>query len=399
MSEYKNDFPIFKNRDICYLDSAATSQKPKEIIEKNSEYYENNNGNPGRGSHELSIINSSLVESIREKVAKFVGVSDKNNIVFTKNTTESINLIVFGYAMNNLKKDDEVIIAISNHHANIVPWQVLANKKNINLRYIYLDKDGEIDLNTLEYMINEKTKIISISSVVNSTGIIQNFKKVIDIARKYNAKVILDCAQSIIHFKHEFEKWDVDFAAFSGHKMFANQGIGILYGKKELLNITEPLIYGGDMVEHVDERKYYLKDIPTRFEGGTLNVEGIVSLKNAIDYINKVGYEYIEKHENRLKTYAMFSLLNLGFVDIYYSEGERVGIIPFNVKGVHPHDVSFILDNMKIAIRSGAHCSAPLMEYLNIKSCCRVSFGIYNTEEDVDKLIEGLIEVKKYFKD
>lgn len=399
MMDIKKEFPILDNVKISYLDNAATTHKPISVIEKNKEYYLNNNGNPGRGSHKLSIINSSIVAINRKKIANFVGVSDESNIVFTKNTTEALNLIVFGYAMNNLDDYDEIIIAISNHHSNLVPWQVLSKRRKINLRYLYLKDDGELDLNSLEYMINSKTKIISISSVVNSTGIIQDFKKVIEIAHKYDIKVILDCAQSIIHFKHNFEEWNVDFAAFSGHKMFANQGIGIMYAKKELLEKTEPLIYGGDMVEAVDERNFTLKEIPTRFEGGTLNVEAIVSLGNAIDYINDIGFNQIEKIEYELKIYAMLMLSTLDFVEVYYINSDRVGIIPFNVKGVHPHDVSFILDNKDIAIRSGAHCSSPLMQYMNINSCCRLSLGIYNTKEDIDAFINALYEVKKIFLD
>lgn len=393
----KKDFPIFDNTDIHYLDSAATTQKPKDIIDEIVKYYNLENGNPGRGSHKLAILNSNLVNENRKKVAKFVGVEDENSIVFTKNTTESLNILAFGYA-SNFKEGDEIVLAISNHHANIIAWQEIARRNNLILRYVYLDDDGNIDLKELEYIVNRRTKLVSISTVVNSTGVVQGYEKVISIARRYNAKVILDCAQSIIHFKHEFEKWDVDFATFSGHKMFSSQGIGVLYGKKELLDETRPLIYGGDMVEYATEKDSIYKETPHKFEGGTLNVEGIVSLGKAIDYINKIGYNSMKEIEYDLLAYAMFSLKMLDFIEIYYENAERVPIIAFNVKGVHSHDVSFILDSYNVAIRTGQHCCAPLMKYMGINSCCRLSLGIYNTREDIDVLIEGLKKVKEIFK-
>lgn len=399
MENIKNKFPIFNNKDIHYLDTAATSQKPESVIESIKEYYENENGNAGRGTHELALLNSAIVETTRKKIADFVGVSDPDCIVYTKNTTESLNILVFSYAMYNLKEGDEIILAISNHHANIVPWLEVAKIKNIRLRYVYLDKDGNIDIDELMYMLNSKTKIVSISAVVNSTGVIQNFKDISKMSHSVGAKFILDCAQSMIHFKHEFEKWDVDFAVFSGHKMFASQGIGILYGKKELLNITKPFIFGGDMVEYVTESSAEFKEVPHKFEGGTLNISGIKSLSSAIDFIEDIGYDKIEEKEIELMRYLLFSLSRLDFVETYYTEtADRVAIVAFNVKGVHSHDVSFILDSYKVMVRSGQHCCAPLMRFMGINSCCRISLSIYNTEEDIDKLIEGLEKVKEVFK-
>ena len=399
MENIKNKFPIFNNKDIHYLDTATTSQKPESVIEAIKEYYENENGNAGRGTHELALLNSAIVETTRKKIADFVGVSDPDCIVYTKNTTESLNILAFSYAMYNLKEGDEIILAISNHHANIVPWLEVAKIKNIRLRYVYLDKDGNIDIDELMYMLNSKTKIVSISAVVNSTGVIQNFKDISKMSHSVGAKFILDCAQSMIHFKHEFEKWDVDFAVFSGHKMFASQGIGILYGKKELLNITKPFIFGGDMVEYVTESSAEFKEVPHKFEGGTLNISGIKSLSSAIDFIEDIVYNKIEEKEIELMRYLLFSLSRLDFVETYYTEtADRVAIVAFNVKGVHSHDVSFILDSYKVMVRSGQHCCAPLMRFMGINSCCRISLSIYNTEEDIDKLIEGLEKVKEVFK-
>ncbi|WP_064613715.1 SufS family cysteine desulfurase [Streptobacillus moniliformis] len=398
MDEIKKDFPIFKKRDIAYLDNASTTQKPQEVINEIYNYYLETNGNAGRGSHELSMINQAIMESTRKKVANFVGVSDEKNIVFTKGSTEGLNIIAFGYALENLSEGDEIVLAISNHHSNIVPWQEVARIKKLKIRYLYLDKFGNLDIRELPYLFNSKTKIISISSVVNTTGVIQNFREFIEMAHRYDVKVVLDCAQSIAHFKHEFEKWDVDFAVFSGHKMFSAQGVGILYGKMELLKDTRPFIYGGDMVEYVEESGSSYKESPYKFEGGTQNVEAILSLVKAIEYIEKIGYERLQKVEEKLIMYATFAINTLDFVETYYTENvEKVGIIAFNVKGVHSHDTAFILDNKGVAVRSGQHCTAPLLSFMGINSCCRVSLGVYNDEKDIDRLIEGLFEVKKIF--
>lgn len=398
MKELKDRFPIFNKLNIHYLDSAATTQKPYEVIESINNYYINNNGNAGRGSHELAIKNRALIDSSRKIVADFVGVNDEKCIIFTKSTTESLNMIAFSYAMENLHKDDEIILAISNHHSNIVPWQEIARIKDLNLRYVYLDEYGNFDFNEFKYLVNSKTKIVSISTVVNSTGVINPYREIIEYAHKYGVKVVLDCAQSIVHFKHELEKWDVDFAAFSGHKIFSAQGIGILYAKKELLENMRPFIFGGDMVNYVNERNSEYKEIPYKFEGGTQNISAIVSLSEAISFIQEITYDKIEKIEQKLLTYALFSLSILDFVEIYHIDNnERVGIIAFNVKGVHSHDVAFVLDSYKLAIRSGQHCSAPLMDYMGINSCCRISFSIYNTEEEIDILVEALNKVKEIF--
>lgn len=397
MDEFKKDFPLINNLDIHYLDSAATTQKPYMILEEIDKYYSFSNGNAGRGSHKLAIENTKIIEDVRAKVAEFVGVFNKKQIVFTKNSTESLNMIAFSYALNILNKDDEIIIAISNHHSNIIPWQEVAKKTGARLRYLYLNKDGSLDMKQFGYMLSKRVKIVSISTVVNTTGVIQDFNEVIELSHRFGAKVVLDCAQSIIHFKHEFDKWDVDFGVFSGHKIFSGFGVGILFGKKELLDEMQPFIFGGDMVEYVEEESSTFKDVPHKFEGGTLNIESIKTLGVAIDYINSIGYHRIYEHEKELMRYAQLSLALLDFVEVYYPESDRVGIIPFNVKGVHSHDSAFILDNMNVAVRSGQHCTAPLMKYMGINSCCRASFGIYNTKEDVDALVGALKEVNRVF--
>lgn len=396
----KEQFPIFKNKKIHYLDNAATSQKPQTVLDDMLEYYEKYNGNPGRGSHELAIISSSIVQNSRDTVKEFIGANNSSEIIFTKNSTESINIVAYCYGLENLQKNDEIILAITNHHANIVPWQYVARKTGAIIKYIYLDEYGNLDINDFKYKLTDKTKIVALSAVVNTTGVIQDFHTVIELAHNKNAVVVLDAAQSIGHFKHEVAKWDVDFMVFSGHKIYSAMGIGVLYGKKHLLDAMPPFIYGGDMIEYVEEQKSTFKELPTKFEGGTLNVEGILSLKSAINWLNNTTYEIIKNHEDKLMLHTMFALKSFKNIEIYHDINvNKVGIIAFNYRNIHSHDVAFVLDNFGVAIRSGKHCTEPLMRYLDINSCCRISFGIYNTMEDVDMLIKGLKKVEELFGD
>ncbi|WP_067142754.1 SufS family cysteine desulfurase [Oceanivirga salmonicida] len=395
----RNHFPILKNKDIAYLDSAATTQKPNLVIEDIKEYYENFNANAGRGTHELAMISKSIIENTREKIKEFVNCKETGEVVFTKNCTEAINLVAYSYGLNFLKKGDEIILGISNHHSNIVPWQYIARKKGVKIKYIYLDKNGQLDLNDYKYKLNENTKLVAISSVVNTTGIIQNYKQIIELAHKKNVLVLLDVAQAIVHFEQNFDKWNPDFMVFSGHKMFSSFGVGVLVAKKELLEKMPPFILGGDMIEYVEEQKSTYAKVPTKFEGGTLNSAAISSLSRAIDYIRTITYKEIENVENLLMMELMFKLTKLNFVEIYYTENiDRVAVISFNVKGVHSHDTAFILDQHNVAVRSGHHCTAPLLKYMGVNSTCRISLGIYNNSDDIDKLIYGLKQVKEVFK-
>lgn len=395
----RNNFPIFKNKDISYLDSAATSQRPSIVIDDIKEYYENFNANAGRGTHELSMVSKAIIDKTRLKVKEFVNASSAMEVVFTKNCTEAINLVAYSYGLNFLKKGDEIILAISNHHSNIVPWQFVARKLGLTLKYIYLTKDGDLDLNDFKYKLNDKTKIVALSSVVNTTGIIQDYNKVIELAHKKNAKVLLDVSQGIVHYKQNFEKVNADFYTFSGHKMFSSFGVGVLVAKKEILEKMPPFLYGGDMIEYVEEQKSTYAKIPTKFEAGTLDTSSILSLSRAIDYVNTISYKEIENIENKLMRELIFRLKTLDFVELYYTDNvDRVSVISFNVKGVHSHDVSFILDQYKVMVRSGHHCTAPLLKYMGINSTCRISLSIYNLSSDIDKLIEGLYKVKEVFK-
>lgn len=396
---YKNKFPIFSNIENHYLDTAATSQKPKVVLDKIREYYEKYNGNPGRGSHKLSVEAQSLLSNARECVRKFINAKRTEEVIFTKNTTESINLVAYTYGMNFINENDEIILGISNHHANIVPWQFVAKQKKAKLKYIYLTENGQFDLEDLKSKISDRTKIVAVSAVVNVTGVIQPVKEIIEIAHSKNALVLVDAAQSMLHFKHDVQELDADFLVFSGHKIFAPMGIGVMYGKKEILDKMPPFLYGGDMIEFVTEQESTFAQLPNKFEGGTQNVEGAVTLEEAIKFICEIGYEKIEKIEENLANKALEELNKLDFVETYFTKDvERTGVIAFNVIGVHSHDVAFILDSFDVAVRSGHHCAQPLMKYIGVASCCRASFSIYNDESDIQKLIEGLLKVKEVFK-
>ena len=396
---YKNKFPIFSNIENHYLDTAATSQKPKVVLDKIREYYEKYNGNPGRGSHKLSVEAQSLLSNARECVRKFINAKKAEEVIFTKNTTESINLVAYTYGMNFISENNEIILGISNHHANIVPWQFVAKQKKAKIKYVYLKENGQFDLEDLKSKISDRTKIVAVSAVVNVTGVIQPVKEIIEIAHSKNALVLVDAAQSILHFKHDVQELDADFLVFSGHKIFAPMGIGVMYGKKEILDKMPPFLYGGDMIEFVTEQESTFAQLPNKFEGGTQNVEGAVTLEEAIKFICEIGYEKIEKIEENLANKALEELNKLDFVETYFTKDvERTGVIAFNVIGVHSHDVAFILDSFDVAVRSGHHCAQPLMKYIGVASCCRASFSIYNDESDIQKLIEGLLKVKEVFK-
>lgn len=399
MENLRDDFPIFDKKDIHYLDSSATTQRPRCVIDNLNEYYTTFNANAGRGSYELSMINTSIVENTRKKVKEFIGSGDNGEVVFTKNCTEAINLVAYSYGLSFLKPGDEILLCVSNHHANILPWQFVKKVTSCTIKYFYLDEYGQVDMEDFKYKVNKNTKIVALSSVVNTTGIIQPFEEIINYAHKYDALVLLDCAQSIQHFKHEVFKWDVDFMTFSGHKVYSSFGVGVLYAKKELLEKMPPFIYGGDMIEYVEEQYSTYAKVPTKFEGGTLDSAAIYSLSRAIDYINLIGFKKIEDIENKLLVELLFKLKTLDFVETYYTENvDRVPVVAFNVKGVHSHDTAFILDKYKVSVRSGQHCTAPLHQFMKINSTCRASLNVYNTSSDIDALIKGLEKVKEVFK-
>lgn len=397
--DFKKDFPIFENRDISYLDSGATSQKPQYVINAIEEFYKKFNANPHRGAYSLSLEATEQYENIREKIAKFINARNKEEIIFSKNASESLNLIAYSYGLSNLKQNDEVVLSIMEHHSNLVPWQFVTKQTNSILKYMYINNEFELSKEEIESKITDKTKVVGITHISNVLGTINNVKEIIKYAHKKGAIVIVDASQSIPHTKVDVQDLDADFLVFSGHKMFAPLGIGVLYGKKELLNKMPPFLMGGDMIEYVYEQNTTYAPIPNKFEAGTQNVEGVVGLGAAIDYIESIGYETINKVEQEVTEYAVNELSKLNFIEMYVTPNKQnhSSVVSFNVRGVHPHDVASILDVNGVCIRSGNHCAQPLLRYMGMDSTCRASFSIYNTKEDVDKLVDALNKTYKMF--
>ena len=400
MNNLKKDFPILENKNIAYLDSGATTQKPKQVIEAIKKFYETSNANPHRGAYGLSIEATEIYESTRTKIAKFINAKHREEIIFSKNATESLNLIAYSYGMDNLKKDDEVVISIMEHHSNLVPWQKVTKVTNSKLKYMYINENYELSDEEIENKITDKTKIVGITHISNVLGTINNVKKIIEYAHKKGAIVIVDASQSIPHMKIDVQDLDADFLVFSGHKMLAPLGVGVLYGKKELLEKMTPFIMGGDMIEYVYEQDTTFAELPNKFEAGTQNVEGVVGLGAAIDYIESIGYDKIQEIEKEVVSYAKQELSKLDYLTLYMTSNEEKhsSVISFNINGVHPHDVASILDSVGVCVRSGNHCAQPLMRFLGIDSTCRASFYLYNTKEDVDNLVNGLNKAYEMFK-
>lgn len=396
----KKDFPLLENRNIAYLDNGATTQKPIQVINAIEEFYKKNNANPHRGAYTLSIEATETYESTRQKIAKFINAKHPEEIIFSKNATESLNLIAYSYGMNNLKRDDEVVISIMEHHSNLVPWQKVTKATESKLNYMYINEEFELSDEEIETKITDRTKIVGIAHVSNVLGTINNVKKIIKYAHKKGAIVIVDASQSIPHMKIDVQDLDADFLVFSGHKMLAPLGIGVLYGKREILNKMTPFLMGGDMIEYVYEQETTYAPLPNKFEAGTQNVEGVVGLGAAIDYIQNLGYDKMQELENDVLAYARQELSKLDFLTLYMTPNEKnhSSVISFNIKGVHPHDVASILDSEGVCVRSGNHCAQPLMRFLGIDSTCRASFYFYNTKEDVDRLVHALNKAYDMFR-
>ena len=396
--DIKKDFPILKNTNMVYLDSGATTQKPEKVLNAISEYYEKSNANPHRGAYDLSIEATRLYDEAREKVAKFINSNDEKQIVFTRNATESLNLIAYCYGLENLKKDDKVLLSIMEHHSNLVPWQYVSKKTGAQIEYMYTNKEGKLDEKELE-KITEGVKIVAITQVSNVLGTINNVKEIIKRAHEIGAIVVVDASQSVPHMKVDVKDLDADFLVFSGHKMLSPFGIGVLYGKKNLLDSMTPFLFGGDMIEYVYEQETIFAEVPTKFEAGTQNVGGAVGISAAIDYLKNIGMENIEKIEKELTKYAYEELSKLDFITLYGPKDlqKRSGVFSFNVNGVHPHDVASVLDSQDVCVRSGNHCAQPLLRYMNLDSTCRASLYVYNTKEDIDRLVKALIKTRDVF--
>ena len=396
----KKDFPILENREIAYLDSGATTQKPIQVIKAVEEFYEKYNANPHRGAYTLSMEATEKYEETRTKIAKFINAKHREEIIFSKNATESLNLIAYSYGMDNLKKDDEVVISIMEHHSNLVPWQKVCKATDSKLNYMYINEDFELSDEEIESKITDKTKIVGITHVSNVLGTINNVKKIIKYAHKKGAIVIVDASQSIPHMKIDVQDLDADFLVFSGHKILAPLGIGVLYGKREILNKMNPFLMGGDMIEYVYEQETTFAPLPNKFEAGTQNVEGVIGLGAAIDYIENLGYDKIQEIEKEVLEYVRQELSKLDYLTLYLTPNKEnhSSVISFNINGVHPHDVASILDSEGVCVRSGNHCAQPLMRFLGIDSTCRASFYFYNTKEDVDRLVKALNKSYDMFK-
>ena len=395
----RNDFQLIKNSDIAYLDSGATSQKPQEVIDAINRYYNEYNANAHRGTYDLSQRATEIYETTRRRVATFLNANSEREIIFSKNATESLNLIAYSYGLSTLKKGDEVVLSIMEHHSNLVPWQMVTKKTESTLKYMYINDNFELDEKEIEEKITDKTKVVGITHVSNVLGTINNVKKVIEVAHRHGAVVVVDASQSIPHMEIDIKDLDCDFLVFSGHKMMSPMGVGVLYGKEELLRKMPPFLMGGDMIQYVYENDTIYAELPNKFEAGTQNVEAVMGLHSAIDYILSIGYDKIKEIEDDVVGYAIKKLKELGFVELYMTNNREnhQGVISFNVKGVHSHDVASILNSYGVCVRSGNHCAQPLMSYIKVDSTCRASFYMYNNKEDVDRLVEGLNAIYQKF--
>lgn len=395
--DIKKDFPIFDTEmEFAYLDNGATTHKPRMVIDAISQYYRTDNANPHRGVYRLSMMASYILSRARRTVASFIGCEEEESIVFTKNSTESLNLLAYSYGLNNVKEGDNIVVSILEHHSNLVPWQMVAKKCGATLRYMYLDDTLSIPDKELD-KIDERTRVVCITSGSNVLGTLTDVKKITKKAHSVGAVVVCDITQSVAHFPFDVKATDVDFAVFSGHKIYGPMGAGVLYGKKNLLDTMPPFLYGGDMIEFVSEIDASFASLPNKFEAGTINLASVVGLESAIEYIRNIGYDEIRRLEDEVLKYALQEMKKLNFVDLYIPAGQKLPIISFNVRGVHSHDVSSLLDQKSVFIRSGHHCAQPLIEYLGVDSTCRASLAIYNTKEDIDRLVEALKYVQSTF--
>ncbi len=397
----KAEFPILNQEinghPLVYLDNAATTQKPIKVIEAVKRYYEWDNANVHRGVHTLGSRATDAYEGAREKVARFLNAPASRQIIFTRGTTTALNLVASGYARQTLREGDEIVITPMEHHSNLIPWQQAAKATGATLKYIPLQPDGTISLADVESTVTERTKIVSMTYVSNVLGTINPIAEVAKIAHKNGAIIVVDGAQSTPHMKVDVQALDVDFYAFSAHKMCGPTGIGALYGKAQLLERMEPIEFGGEMIDFVELYDSTWKELPWKFEGGTPIIAGAVGLGAAIDFLEEIGLDNIDRHEKKLTRYAMDSLSSIDGITIYGPREERAGLVTFNLGDVHPHDVATVLDTEGVAVRAGHHCCQPLMRWLNVSATARASIYVYNTEEDIDRLAQSLIRTKEFF--
>ena len=397
----RSDFPILEHevhgKPLVYLDNAATSQKPRPVIDAISRFYANTNANVHRGVHTLSVRATELYEGAREKSRAFVNAAEAAEIVFVRGTTEAINLVASSFGAARVRAGDEVIISAMEHHSNIVPWQMLCQRSGAKLRVIPIDRRGEIKLDEYRKLLNERTRIVAVSHVSNSLGTVNPVDEIISLAHERGIPVLIDGAQAVPHFRVDVRALDADFYAFSGHKMFGPTGVGVLYARKSLLETLPPYQGGGDMIASVTFEKTTYNVLPHRFEAGTPDIAAVVGLGAAIDYIHALGYDAIESYENELVAYAADALARVPGVTLVGTPTHRVGVVAFTVEGIHPHDAGMILDHEGIAIRAGHHCTQPLMDFFEVPATNRASFAFYNTRAEVDRLVAALAKVREVF--
>lgn len=401
--EVRKLFPILdqevNGHPLVYLDSAATSQKPAQVIEVLDEYYRGYNSNVHRGVHTLGTRATDKYEGAREKVRKFVNASSSEEIIFTRGTTTALNTVAASFGRANVREGDEIVISYMEHHSNIIPWQQLAKEKGAVLKYLEMNPDGTINMDEVRNTITDRTKIVSVMQVSNVLGVINPIKELAAIAHEKGAVMVVDGAQSAPHMKVDVRELNCDFFAFSGHKMCGPTGVGVLYGKKEHLENMEPVEFGGEMIDFVGLQESTWKELPWKFEAGTPIIAGAIALGAAIDFLEEIGLDAILEHEHQLAAYAMEKMSAIEGLTIYGPQepGKRAGVITFNLEEVHPHDVATVLDSEGIAVRAGHHCAQPLMKWLDVSATARASLYIYNTEQDIDRLVEGLVKTKEYF--
>ncbi len=395
--DYRKDFPLLMQNKIIYIDNAATSQRPQCVIDAEGDFYKNYNANPLRGLYSLSVEATEVYENAREAVRNFIGAEKSSEIIFTRNTTESLNLAAYSYGLSNVKKGDEIVVSIMEHHSDLLPWQMVAKTCGAELKFIECVKDGSIDLEKVKELITSRTKIVAMTQVSNVLGREYPVKEIAKLAHEKGAVMVVDGAQSTPHMRVDVTDLDADFFAFSGHKLLAPMGIGVLYGKEELLEKMPPFLSGGEMIDSVTRTSAVYAELPHKFEAGTVNAAGAAGLKAAIDYIEKVGFDYIGEREIALTSRAIEKMKKIPHVNIIGSENadEHTGIVTFTVDNVHPHDISEILAADGIAVRAGHHCAQPLLTHFGLNSTARASFAFYNTEDEVDKFTDSVATIRE----
>ncbi len=399
IQQIRADFPILnekiRGKQLVYLDNGASTQKPQAVIDRENFFYEHQYANIHRGVHYLSQIGTDLYEQVRRQIQQFINAKHEHEIIYTKGTTNAINLVAYTFGKKFIGEGDEIVVTEMEHHSNIVPWQMLCEEKKCLLKVIPLQEDGTIKLEDAEKIITPKTKLVSFTYVSNALGTINPVKELTEIAHKNGAKVLVDAAQAIQHFQIDVQALDCDFLVFSGHKIYGPTGTGILYGKEDILNAMPPFEGGGDMIKTVSFKGTEFNDLPFKFEAGTPHIAGCIALGTAIEYIQKIGLENIQQYEAALLDYATEQLSQIEGLKIYGTAKNKSAVLSFLLDGIHPYDVGVILDNQGIAIRTGHHCAQPIMEHYNITGTCRATFAFYNTKVEIDLLKEGILKAKK----